>query len=251
MTGMDGDRVKAMAGVALLHAFLGYAFLTGLALDVVREAGTTLKLFEITEPAPPPPIEQSRPNEPETPDPEGAAAPPNIESRPTPVVAPPREIRLDVPTPVVTAPRPTPLPPGPDPTAGASDRAGPGWGAGGQGSGTGSGASGTGIGGGGGLGQPARHLSGRITNSDYPRHLERARIEGAVVVRFTALPSGRVADCTILRSSLVVELDDTTCALIEHRFRFRPALDVNGQPTPEEIVMTYYWRIRSRLRAQY
>lgn len=242
---MDGDRLKAMAGVALLHALLGYALLTGLASRVARDAGETLKLFDIAEPLPPPPIEEPRPAEARTPDPEGAAAPPNLEARPTPVVAPPPRIRLDVPTPVIAAPEATPLPPGPNPSAGASDRAGPGWGAGGSGVGAGSGAAGSGTGGGGG-GRRAQQVRGELRNSDYPRTALRMGIEGTVTIRYTVLTDGRVTGCTILETSGSAELDGTTCRLVERRFEYRPALDATGQPIPQTMVRTYDWWLPSR-----
>ena len=240
MTRIDPDRVKAALGVVLFHALLGYALLTGLAFDVVRAAGQSLKVFDIPEPLPPPPVEEERPAQQRTPEPEGAAAPPNLEARPTPVVAPPPRIKLEVPTPVVAAPEATPLPPGLDPSAGASDRSGPGWGAGGQGAGTGSGNAGTGTGGGGG-GRRAQHVSGALRNSDYPRVALRNGIEGSVTVRYTVLGDGRVSGCAILETSGSAELDSTTCRLIERRFRYRPALDASGQAVPQQLVKTYDW----------
>ena len=67
------DRLRSGAGVALIHALLGYALLTGLGIDVPRRAGASLKLFDVT--APPP-----RPEEPVRPEPrrdraEGEASP--------------------------------------------------------------------------------------------------------------------------------------------------------------------------------
>lgn len=245
MARIDRDRLTAALGVAVLHVLIGYAFLTGLALEVVREAGRSLKVFAITEPLPPPPFEQPRPVAKAAPEEEGAAAPPNLKARPTPVVAPPPEVKLPVPTPVVTAPQATPLPPGPDASAGASDRAGPGWGAGGQGMGTGSGSAGSGTGGGGG-GRQAQHVRGALRNSDYPRTALRMGIEGSVTVRYTVRADGQVERCTILRSSGYSELDLTTCRLIERRFRYRPALDADGRPIAQDRVRTYDWWLPSK-----
>jgi protein TonB len=240
MTRIDRDRITAIVGVGLLHGLLGYAFLTGLALDVVRQAGQSLKVFEIVEPPPPPPIEPPRPAMKPAPEREGAAAPPNLKSRPTPVIAPPPTIKLNVPTPIVAAPEATPLPPGPDPTAGNASQAGPGWGAGGQGVGTGSGASGFGAGGGG-IARGAQHVSGELRNSDYPRTALRMGIEGTVTVRYTIAPDGFAERCVILQTSGSAELDQTTCRLIERRFRYRPARDASGRPVPQDLVKTYDW----------
>ena len=44
----------AIAIVVLLHAIIGYAFITGLAYNVVKKAGADLKTFDVDEPPPPP-----------------------------------------------------------------------------------------------------------------------------------------------------------------------------------------------------
>jgi periplasmic protein TonB len=249
MTGIDRDRVSAALGVGLLHALLGYAFLTGLALEAIKEAGRTMRVFDIVEPPPPPLPEPPRPADTPAPEREGAAAPPNLKSRPTPVVAPPPEIKLQVPSPIVAAPKTTPLPPGPDPTAGNANRAGSGWGAGGQGSGTGSGNAGDGSGGGG-IAERARHIRGELRNSDYPRSALRMGIEGTVTVRYRVEPDGVVTNCVILQTSGFAELDQTTCRLIQRRFEYRPARDAAGRPVPQELIKTYDWWLPSKRYGQ-
>jgi protein TonB len=117
------DRLKASIGVAAFHALLGYALITGLGFEVVRAVSDNLKTFDVQEPLPPPLEEQPKPDR-ASPEEEGAAAPPNLKSEATPVVAPPPKIRLEVPPPVVSAPLPTPRP-GNDPTAGAPAVKGP------------------------------------------------------------------------------------------------------------------------------
>ena len=238
--GTNHDRLKAGIGVAVFHALLGYAFITGLGFEVARTVSDSLKVFNVDQPLPPPPIEEPRPAE-ATSEEEGAAAPPNIRSQATPVVAPPPKIRLDVPPPVTAAPLPTPLP-GNDTSAGASDKAGPGTGSGGIGTGTGSGGQGTGTGGGGG-GARAVLVRGRLMNSDYPRSAMAAGAEGTVFVRFTVGTDGRVEGCTVTRSSGNEALDTTTCRLIERRFRYEPARDAEGRPVPEVVRKTYEWYI--------
>jgi protein TonB len=176
---------------------------------------------------------------------EGAAAPPNLKAKPSPVVAPPPLVRLKVPPPVVTAPLPSPVT-GRDASAGASDRPGPGTGSGGVGTGTGSGGQGTGPGGGGG-GIKAIRVSGSISGAmDYPRGAKRAGIEGSVAVRFTVRTDGSVSDCEVIRSSANQELDATTCRLIERRFRYQPARDANGRPVTEVVTRTFDWMLPRR-----
>jgi protein TonB len=234
----DRDRLQASVGVAAVHALLAYALLTGLAPQVARSVGESLKLFDVTPPPPPPP--PVPPPKADTAAEDGAASAPNLKARPTPVVAPPPLIRLKPPPVLRTAPKAAPLPPGRDASAGNAAVVGPGTGAGGSGVGSGSGGSGTGAGGGGG-GSRAERISGRLANEDYPRSALRAGAEGSVSVRYTVGTDGRVSGCTVTRSSGHSELDSTTCALIERRFRYRPARNSEGEPAPETVRKTFDW----------
>ncbi|MGF1549804.1 MAG: energy transducer TonB, partial [Sphingomonadaceae bacterium] len=85
--GMSGGRIASIIFVAILHALIGYALITGLAYRAVKKAASDLKIVEIEEP-PPPPEETPPPPEPaETP------------TEPPPVVAPPPIVRTQVPPP--------------------------------------------------------------------------------------------------------------------------------------------------------
>jgi protein TonB len=235
------DRAKALVGVALFHAALGYALITGLGYEVVREISDNLRVFDVPEPVPPP-IEEPPPPQPKAEKAEGEASPPNLVSKASPVVAPPPKIKLKVPPPVVAAPVPKE---GNDRSAGSANVPGPGTGSGGIGNGTGSGGSGTGTGGG--IAARAERESGSLSGErDYPRAARKAGVEGSVAVRFTVEPSGRVSGCTVIRSSANAELDTTTCRLIEQRFRYRPARDSEGRPVPEVISRTFDWLLPQR-----
>lgn len=237
--------MKAAVGVAAFHALLGYALISGLGYEVVTKVADNLKIIDIRDEPPPPPIEETvRPKE-KAKDPEGAAAPPSLKAKPTPVVAPPPKIRLETPQRVTTVPKATPLPPGNDPSAGSSTVDGPGTGSGGLGDGTGSGGQGTGTGGGGG-GNRAQLVRGYLANSDYPRAALRAGAEGAVSVRFTVDTKGRASGCVVTRSSGYPDLDRTTCRLIEKRFRYRPARNGQGTPIPETVTKRYEWSLVRR-----
>jgi protein TonB len=240
---INRDRFASAVVVALLHALLAYAFIVGLGVDVAAKLSRELKTFDVREqpPAPPPePIPAPARND----KPEGAASPVSLESRPSPVVAPPPAIRLNAPTPIVTTPKATPVPEGNDRTAGMADTEGPGTGAGGQGIGLGSGGRGDG-GGGGAVG--AQRVSGAISGvRDYPRSARRAGIEGSVSVRFTIETDGRTSGCRVTRSSGNADLDETTCRLIELRFLYRPARDSQGRPVPEMATRTFDWLLPFR-----
>src|SRR3990167_6254197 len=97
--GVSSKRMVSLALVALLHAFLGYAFISGLALRVVKVVTGPMETFEVEEPTvdeePPPP-------------------PPELEE--IPPYVPPPEVIVETaapPPPAITiqteAPRPEPV----------------------------------------------------------------------------------------------------------------------------------------------
>lgn len=248
------DRIRSAIVVAAAHALLGYLLITGLGVDVARIADERLALFDITEAPPPPPLPEPVPPPEESkqraerikPAPkgeEGAAAPPNLKSSPTQIVAPERRIELPVSSPVVAAPI---AGPGAQASAGAAPVPGPGTGAGGQGTGLGSGRGGNGMGGGGGGGAAIgpRQIAGRIYDRDIPCRDPDTCRGGVVHLRYVIAPSGRIASCTVTRTSGDRDLDTGTCRLIQQRFRYRPARDEWGRPVPFTITGTHEWEAR-------
>ena len=229
------ERVKSAAAVIVLHVAMAYAFITGLGVEILRESDEQLKLVEIIEAPPPPEIEKVLPQQARSQAEEGRASPENLRARPTQIVAPKPEIPLPITPPIVTAPV---AGPGAESDAGASDRRGPGTGAGGIGNGLGSGGSGSGSGAG--IGSEARLIRGRIVHRDYPEAAARDGVSGNVITRLSVGADGRVSRCIVTRSSGHVALDSTTCRLIEQRFRFEPARDLNGRP----IASTFGWQQR-------
>ena len=231
------DRAKAFAGVIFVHAVLGLVILTGLNVRTVGEAVERLKTYDLTEEAPPPPVEPPPPpQQRDSGAPEDEAAPANIESRPTPVVAPEPEVSLPVPLPINTSE--VPGPEGADRTAGASNVPGAGTGAGGRGTGFGGGGSGgTGAGPGGGLGREARLLGGHRARLG-SRLLRSVGIsQGSVPLRLTISESGRVSSCRPLQSSGSAELDNELCRIMRTRSRWSPATDRSGRPV--SVQLTY------------
>jgi len=220
------DRVKAAIAVAIFHALLGYAFITGLAYEVVNKVGERLEVFDIPDP-PPPPEEKPEPVKPKTAEPEGAAAPKSMPA----IVAPKPEIPLPVTPKVQTAP-----------ASGTSNVPGEGTGSGGTGTGTGSGGSGSGTGGGGGDGgEKAQRIRGNLAYNDLPRSARERSARGTVGVRFIVQPDGRVTGCSVTRPSGDPDLDGTTCRIIERRFRYRPARNAQGQPVAETVTTSFEW----------
>lgn len=230
------SRWTAACSVVIVHGLLGYALIAGLNVRIVPALADTLKIFEVREAPPPPPVEQAPA---QTRAHQGAAAPPNKVAVPKPIVAPPPIVRIDV-------PRPNPAPPvpaaGSAATAGATSKDGPGTGSGGAGAGTGSGGSGSGAGGGTG----ATLIAGRIRDSDYPRRASKARAGGTVITRFSVGTDGRASGCRVTTSSGNAELDATTCRLIEQRFRYEPARDGQGRPVAEVKGWKQTWWLEPR-----
>jgi protein TonB len=249
-TASKQNRIGAAIPVALVHALLAYALLAGFSVDLPEAVRDQLKLINVLPEPPPSPLERSIPppaalpeNERERraadPRTEGGAAPPNLRATPTEIVAPEPVVKLPVVPPVVSAPI---AGRGMDRTAGASDIRGPGTGSGGFGDGSGSGRGGYGGGGGGGGGlRPPRWVRGRLRNSDYPPGLGEMGVGGTVSVLYAVEVDGSVRDCRITRSSGSRQLDETTCYLIEQRFRYEPARDRFGRPIRSGIEENHSW----------
>lgn len=235
------QRVGSAVAAGVVTAGIGWALLLGLAESAVREkVGEALAVFSVP---PPPPPAKVVPKKQSSSRPSGRAAPPNIRSQATPVVAPPPVVVVPLPPPpIVAAPKPFE---GSQSIQGAAPTAGPGTGAGGIGDGTGSGGWGDGDGGGDGDESPPRWRRGRLSDSDYPRGAGEAGFEGTVSVRFLVWTDGRVRDCRIDRSSGNRLLDDTTCRLIQQRFRYEPSRDRQGRPVPAWILENHTWVIEA------
>ncbi|MEW9854800.1 energy transducer TonB [Novosphingobium sp. M1R2S20] len=211
---MSGNKITAIVIVALVHIFIGYALVTGLAYEAAKQVIQKVTTVDIKEeepkkeePPPPPPEKQ--------PDvaPPPPVAPPvkiNVATKPpaieTVTVAPPAPpaIILAPPAPVPAPPPPPPAPKGP--TTAAQPRGNPGtW----------------------------------ATPDDYPQRALREERTGTTGFRVTVGTDGRVVDCQITSSSGSPDLDEATCKNVTRRARFKPALQ-NGEP----VQGTYSNRIR-------
>lgn len=204
----------------VIHGFGGVPAMT----DLAKEAFTT-STFDV-------PLDEPKPTpSPTTPEPAGASGEEGKKARPKPVIAKARvPSRKENAPPVAST--------GQDPRSGAAAQ-GQGTGGGGEGAGTGSGASGNGSGGG--LARKAEKIAGDIRSTrDYPVSSQQERIGKRVVILLTVGPDGRVSSCRVYRASGVPEADATTCRLATERFRFRPALDAEGNP----VTSSYGWEQR-------
>jgi protein TonB len=224
------DQAKAIAAVVGVHAALAFIILSGLNVQMVRQAVEQLTTIEIKEPPPPPPIEPPKPApKPQAmKKPEGAAA---RKAEPSPVVAPPP--KLPVPSPIPAAK-----------VAGTGNASSSGAAA--AGTGTGAGGAGNGAGGGGYADYsrftPAR-LVRNLSRGDY-RALAAGRMPtGRAMVSLRVEPSGQAANCRVLRSSGDSYVDAGLCPLITQRLRFLPALDDHGRPIAYQLEYVASWAL--------
>ena len=232
----------AIVAAGCLHAGVLWLLVDNMGLDMTRRLDEAMQVVEIGPPPPPPIVPPPPPPPKRSKQPDSEGAPPNLRSVATPVVAPPPIVRLPVPPPITATETPGI---GAQATAGNAEVAGPGTGAGGTGNGLGTGSWGPGDGGGGLDDEtPPRWRRGRLKDSDYPRGLGEAGISGRVSVRYLVDVDGRVARCTVTRSSGSADLDDTTCRLIRERFRFDPSRDRQGNPVAATIVESHEWLSR-------
>ncbi len=209
---MSSNRTASIIVVALLHVVLGYALVTGLAYNVIKNAASDLKTFDVTEP-PPPPEEKPPPEKPNTPPPPQVVAPPPLVR--TNIVTPQIQTVSIAPPPVIT-PTARPAPPAPPapppPVKRESARA--------KGS-----------------------LVGLFSSEDYPNSALSANEQGTTSVRLTIGTDGRVSGCEIAGSSGSSALDNATCNILRRRARFTPAVDSNGQPTSDTYSQRITWKV--------
>lgn len=204
---MSRGRISAIIIVALLHAFIGYAFISGLAYNVVKKVASDLKTFDVEEEAPPPEEEPPPP-------------PPDMPLPPPPVVSPPPIVQAPIiqapiiqtaPAPVITPTAPVaPPPPKPSVAAKAIPRGNPGnW----------------------------------VTTEDYPSRALREEREGVTTIAFEITPDGRAANCRVTASSGSPDLDDATCRNFVRRARYKPAQDAGGQPIQSSQSQRIRWQM--------
>ena len=210
---MSSNRTAALVVVALIHLALGYALVTGLAYNVMKQAAEDLKTFDVEE-EPPPPEEVPPPPETESapPPPQVAAPPPLVR---TPVVSSPVQATPNpppfVPTPVA---RPAPpAPPAPPPVRKVEPQSASG------------------------------NLQGLIRDSDYPSQAIDNEEQGTVSVVLEIGTTGRVTNCSVAGSSGSRSLDSTTCRILTSRAKFTPGRDSSGNPTTGTFRQRITWRL--------
>ena len=207
---MSGNRITALVVVALIHIALGYALVTGLAYEGMRNVIKKVTAVDIKKDEP------KKKDEP---------PPPKQKVAPPPIVAPPPRINVAPAAPqiqtvqvapppppiIIAAPAPPSAPPPPRiQPKGASPKGNPGnW----------------------------------ATTNDYPTRALREEREGTTGFRVSVGGDGRVTSCSITSSSGSPDLDEATCSNVTRRARFTPATDGEGQPTTGSYSSRVRWVI--------
>ena len=208
---ISGNRTVAIVIVALVHALLGYAIVTGLAYNVIKKAAEDLKTFDVEEEPPPP--EEEPPPPPDMPD----VPPPPMQ--PPPMIRPPMQQQTiqtyetpNIPPapPIRVAP---PAPPAPPPVRTVPPRSASG------------------------------NLQGLIGSDDYPSQAIANDEQGTVSVSLSIGTNGRVTNCSVTGSSGSRSLDNATCRILTSRARFTPARDNQGNPTTGTFSQRISWRL--------
>lgn len=208
-------RVWAIVIVAVLHALLAYAFVSGLAYKFIKSATEDLKVVDVKEEPPPPPEEPPPPppDQPSSPPVTAVQSPlPPISSAPPVPITPP--VPYSPPVPIAAPPAPVPAPPPPPPRVVPPQRA-------------------------------RANLNSYFSADDYPAAALRGNDQGTTSFRLTIGPNGRVTDCAVTGSSGSAALDQATCRILRSRARYTPARDSSGNPSSGTDSGRVTWRLPS------
>lgn len=190
------SRTVSIVIVALIHAVLGYAFVSGLGIKYVKKAAEQLNVIDVAD-EPPPPEEPPPPPPPDQPVP------------PPPVYIPPPKVQVQAPAaPVITTtvelPRaPTPVPPPPPPPAPKAQPT---------------------------PGRPKTSPATWASTDDYPARAYREKAEGTTGFTVSYDAKGKPTGCQVTASSGSSDLDDATCKVVMRNARFVPGQDAEGNP---------------------
>ena len=208
------SKEKTIAAVitAIILAAVGYAFITGLAFNVIKKTAEKLNVIDIKTPPPPPPKKPPPPPK-ETPKvqsppivtPPPIVQPPQVQSpvQVTPIPQPPRP-----PVMAPVAPNPPPAPPKPSQASSA---------------------------------KPKGNFQDLMSSDDYPPSALRNNETGTTGFKLDIGPDGRVTNCTVTGSSGFSDLDETACRLLQRRARFTPAKDTTGAAVASSYSSRFTW----------
>lgn len=208
---MTTSKLVSIVIVILIHVFLGYALVTGLAYEAVKKAAERLEVIEVEEEQPEPEEEPPPPEDVPVETPPPVVSPPPIVRTPSPpppiqtVQTPPpvAPVIVTPAPPVVAPPAPTPPPPAVSKARAVRSKGESGW---------------------------ARRIQ-----ENYPSRAQAEGRGGRVTARLSIGPDGRVTACTVSGSSGHSDLDSAACTGLTRYARFDPALNDAGEPIASSI----------------
>jgi periplasmic protein TonB len=207
------EKTVAFIATMIILAVVGYAFVTGLAYNVIKKAAKDLNVIDIQDQPPPPP----EPPPPPPPEPQPQQPPPVV--APPPIVQPP----VSTPPPVVTVPTAPPAPvltpaaPPAPPAPPKPSQASP--------------------------SKPRGNPGEWVTPDDYPPAALRNEEQGRTGFKLDVGPDGKATNCSVTTSSGHPDLDETACKLLLRRARFTPAKDAAGNGMASVYSSTVVWQI--------
>ncbi|ANU07491.1 energy transducer TonB [Paraurantiacibacter namhicola] len=221
----NSRRTTAAVAVIAIHAALGYAVVSGLAMEVIEQVidENPDGVLVLPPPPPPPPKDELVEPKPDTP------TSPEVVVPVPPIPLPnPNPMDSDIFDPADVTPRdvtPIPLPdPGPPiPPARPEPKPQPSFAP---------------V-----AAKPLNDQAGWVTTNDYPSRDLREGNEGTARYSLSVTRDGRVGNCSITRSSGHPGLDRATCKAIERRARFNAAIDNTGAKVSGNFTGTVTWRI--------
>jgi TonB family protein len=96
------------------------------------------------------------------------------------------------------------------------------------------------------LSKPARSkekLRDYFSSADYPSQALQQSDTGASTIMMMIDENGKLKDCMVEETSGVATLDAMTCAILQQRAKFEPALDLAGKPARSVLTDRVRWRI--------
>ena len=75
------------------------------------------------------------------------------------------------------------------------------------------------------------------------RNSRRHITAGVVAFALLVNEQGRVADCTVIKTSGAAALDAQSCIVLRQRATFHPALDPAGKPAKDALVGRIRWKL--------
>ncbi len=204
--------------VVVLHFFLAWALMAGLArkiVDVVKEPLQT-KIIEEVKPPPPPPPENLPPPPKNLPPPPSFVPPPEVQVNPPPTPAPSITTTTVAPppAPVTIAPAPAPaVEPGPAVKPSA---------------------------------QPAKIDVNSCDKPEYPAAAARAQATGTTKIRFAVDADGHVSKADVERpsgASREHRLLDRAAVDALSKCKFIPGKDEGGKATGAFAIVDYVWKL--------